>query len=117
MTFPEWAKPGLFGAAAGAVAISILGFTWGGWVTASTAKGMANEHARAEVTMAMVPHCVAMSAEDPERMAKMTTIREASGYNRRKAVEQSGWATLPGATSPDRHLAEACAEQLDLEKS
>ncbi|WP_417513795.1 hypothetical protein [Minwuia sp.] len=117
MTFPEWTKPALLGAAAGAVAISIVGFSWGGWVTASSARGMASDHARSEVTAAMVPHCLEMSADDPQRMTKLAAIRDANGYNRRKAVEESGWATMPGETSPDRHLAEACAEKLDLEES
>jgi hypothetical protein len=27
-------------------------------------------------------------------------------------LEKGGWATQPGATSPDYHLARACAEKL-----
>ncbi|WP_410349765.1 hypothetical protein [Yoonia sp.] len=32
MTVPEWTKPGAFGAVGGATILSVLGFTWGGWV-------------------------------------------------------------------------------------
>ena len=45
MTFPEWTKPGIYGALVGAVAVSILGFSWGGWTTAGGAKEMADDFA------------------------------------------------------------------------
>ena len=45
MTFPEWTKPGVYGALVGAVAVSILGFTWGGWTTAGSADEMARNFA------------------------------------------------------------------------
>lgn len=32
MTFPEWTKPGAYGAVGGATIVSVLGFTGGGWV-------------------------------------------------------------------------------------
>jgi hypothetical protein len=38
---PEWLKPGLYGAACGAVALAVIGFSWGGWVTGGTARTMA----------------------------------------------------------------------------
>ena len=31
-------KPALWGAAAGAIALAIVGFNWGGWVTGGTAE-------------------------------------------------------------------------------
>ena len=46
MNIPEWLKPALYGAAAGAGALAIIGFTWGGWVTGGTAKEMATDYAR-----------------------------------------------------------------------
>ena len=33
---------GLWGAVAGAIALAIVGFTWGGWVSAGTAKAQAD---------------------------------------------------------------------------
>jgi hypothetical protein len=30
MQIPEWLKPGLYGAACGAVALAVIGFSWGG---------------------------------------------------------------------------------------
>lgn len=117
MTFPEWTKPSAYGAVGGAIVVSVLGFNWGGWTTGSTAQKMAQNLAAEEVTLAMVPVCVNASAEDPERAAKLTTIQDASGYNRRKAMMATGWATLPGTDTPNRDLATACVEELELDGS
>ncbi|HEX5866187.1 MAG TPA: hypothetical protein VFY72_00660, partial [Beijerinckiaceae bacterium] len=38
---PEWLRPGLYGAAGGAVALAVIGFSWGGWVTDGKARQMA----------------------------------------------------------------------------
>ncbi len=117
MTIPEWTKPGVCGAFVGAIAVSILGFTWGGWTTSSNAQKMAQTHATEEVTLAMVPVCLDMSAADPDRIAKLATVQEATAYNRRKAMMDTGWATLPGSDRPSRDLAEACIEGLELDAS
>ena len=115
MTLPEWTKPGIYGAIVGAIAISILGFNWGGWTTGGTAEKMAQDLARDEVTSAMVPLCLERSVTDPMRVAKLASINEATRYKRRDAVMDTGWATLPSAEKPNRDLAEACMEQLGLD--
>lgn len=117
MSTPEWLKPGIYGAAAGAVAVSIIGFSWGGWMTGGSASKMATSMARDEVTLAMVPICLEISRLDPDRVAKLATIRSASTYNRRDAVMEAGWATVPGSESPNRDLAAACIDGLELDAS
>lgn len=117
MTFPEWMKPSLYGALGGAIAISILGFSWGGWTTSGNAQEMAEDHASEQVTLAMVPFCLSASASDPERVSKLAVIQDATGFTRRKAMMDAGWATLPGADEPDRDLAAACIEGLELDGS
>lgn len=117
MTFPEWTKPGIYGAMIGAVVVSIIGFSWGGWTTGGSANKMAKILANQEVTQAMVPVCLQLSAADPDRISKLATIREAKGYNRHKAIMSAGWATFPGTETPNRDLAEACAEGLELDVS
>ena len=117
MTIPEWTKPGIYGALVGAIAISILGFTWGGWATGGNAEKMARSFAGEDVTQAMVPVCLQRSTGDPERIAKLVIIKEAKTYNLRKTIMETGWATLPGTDAPNRDLAEACIEGLDLDAS
>lgn len=117
MTFPEWTKPGVYGALVGAVAVSVLGFTWGGWTTAGSAEEMADNFAAEQVTLAMVPVCLDLSEADAERIAKLVTLREASSFQRRNAMMETGWATLPGTDAPNRDLADACLADLALDGS
>ena len=69
----------------------------------------------APVVAALVPICLQISQDDPERIAKLATITEATTYQRRDAVMEAGWATVPGAEAPNRDLAQACIAVLDLE--
>jgi hypothetical protein len=115
MTTPEWLKPGVYGAAIGAVAVMALGFSWGGWMTAGGASELAVNRAHEEVVAALVPICLQIAQDDPDRIAKLVTITEATTYQRRDAVMAAGWATVPGAEAPDRDLAQACIAGLDLE--
>ncbi|WP_320179198.1 hypothetical protein [Roseovarius pacificus] len=117
MTTPEWLKPGIYGALLGAAFVGIVGFSWGGWVTGSSAEKMASEMAEDSVIAALVPFCLDMSRADNERIAKLATIREASSFKRRDAVMETGWATMPGSDGPNRDLAQACIEGLDLDAS
>ena len=57
------------------------------------------------------------SRADNQRVAKLATIREASSFKRRDAVMETGWATMPGTDGPNRDLAQACIEGLDLDAS
>lgn len=115
MRTPEWLKPGLYGFAIGAVAVAVAGFSWGGWVTGSTAEQMATDHAKAEVVAALVPICLEQSGQDPRLAQQLTALEEAKSYKRRDMVMESGWATMPGSDDPDRSVANACMERLAAE--
>lgn len=117
MTFPEWTKPGIYGAMGGAIAVSLLGFTWGGWTTNGNAQAMAQDLATHEVTLAMVPVCLGISADDPTRTEKLAILQDLSGFGRRNAMMETGWATRPGSDTPDRDLADACLAGLELDGS
>ena len=115
MNIPHWVKPGIFGAVIGAALVGIAGFSVGGWVTEGSATQMANAISHNNVIAALVPVCVANSQMDTDRDAKLETILAASSsYQRRNALMESGWATVPGSTSPDRDLAQACLTKLNL---
>ncbi len=112
MNTPEWLKPGLTGAAAGAAALAIVGFTWGGWMTGGTAKAMASSQARMEVVAALVPICLEQSKQDPAATETLAKIKSATKYKRSQMVMNSGWATMPGSGDPSRGVATACLEKL-----
>jgi len=113
MQIPEWSKPALYGAIAGAVAISIAGFSWGGWVTGGSAKAMAASEARLQVVAALVPICVEQSTRDPNVTATMASLKgEAASSKRGDMLMKAGWATMPGSADPDRNVAKACMDKL-----
>jgi hypothetical protein len=115
MNTPEWLKPGIYGAVAGALVVGIVGFSWGGWVTGGTAHDRATAMSHDDVVAAMVPVCLEKAQNDPDRTAKLTVIRDARTYQRRQALMETGWATMPGAENPDRDIAQACLASLDVE--
>jgi len=45
----EKIKPILWGAVGGAIALAVIGFNWGGWVTSGTAEARAKETAATAV--------------------------------------------------------------------
>ena len=112
MNIPEWLKPGLTGAAAGAAALAIVGFTWGGWVTGGTAKEMAADQAKLEVVAALVPICIQQSSQDPQVVETLAQLRDASGYQRSDMIMKAGWATMPGSSEPNRNVAKECIKVL-----
>jgi pimeloyl-ACP methyl ester carboxylesterase len=114
MASREWVKPAVYGALGGAVLTMVLGFSWGGWVTGGSAQAMAVAESKSAVVAALVPVCLQMSQNDPDRLAKLTLISEAPTYQRRDKLIEAGWATAPGAETPNRDLAQACIASLDL---
>lgn len=108
MTTREWIKPAVYGVVIGAIITGVVGFTWGGWVTAATSNERALSMSRDQVVAAMVPVCLDQASADPERATKLDTIRAATTYQQRDALMAAGWATIPGAEAPDRDIAQAC---------
>jgi len=112
MKFPEWLKPAIYGGIAGATAITIGGFSWGGWVTGGSAKEQANDQARLAVVAALVPICVKQSSQDPNVAATLAGLKGESSYKRGEMLMKTGWATMPGSVDPDITVAKACMDKL-----
>ena len=106
-------EPVLWGAAGGAVAVAVIGFMFGGWVTGGKAAELAQQRAEKAVIAALAPICAdkfrhAKNAD--ENLGKLKAI----GYSWEQGtyVSKGGWATLPGSNEPDSGVAQACAEML-----
>jgi dienelactone hydrolase len=112
---PKWFEPGVYGAGVGAVALAIVGFSVGGWVTSSTAQKMVSDQVRVELTAAFVPICVERSKRDPEFEATVAKMKSTTSYNRSDVVMAAGWATMPGTDEPNRDVARACVDELGVE--
>jgi hypothetical protein len=114
MNMPTWLSPGLYGAACGAVAVAIVGFTWGGWVTNSKAELMSQTASQAAVVTVLTPLCLDLARRDPDFVAKLVELKKASSYSRDEFVIKAGWGALPGTVDPNRAVAAACATKLVL---
>jgi dienelactone hydrolase len=108
-----WVKPGIWGAVIGSVLTMIIGFGWGGWVTAGTADQVARQQANAAVTSAPTPVCLAKAKRDPASAKKVGELRAIDySYQQQQFVIEAGWASMPGSDEPNRQVAETCASQL-----
>lgn len=113
MEFPSQIKPALYGAVCGAAALALVGFTFGGWVTGSTAAELARQQADKAVVAALAPICVdkfRQTANADENFGKLKAI--GFSWERGTYVSKGGWATLPGSEKPNSGVAQACAELL-----
>jgi hypothetical protein len=103
----------LQGIAIGAVASMAVGFSWGGWVTSATANRLAAEQASTAVVAVLTPICVEKFMQNADAHANLAALRKiSSNWQQGDYLEKGGWATRPGATSPDYELARACAGKL-----
>jgi pimeloyl-ACP methyl ester carboxylesterase len=103
-------KTALFWACVASVVLTlIIGFSWGGWVTAGTARQTAEAAALDAVVHRLAPICVVQSGRDPAKGEKLVALKDESSWQRGEYVGKQGWATMPGEPEPDRKVAEACA--------
>ena len=107
----------LQGAAAGALATIVIGFYWGGWVTGGSNKEMVQRSATTAVVAALAPICVDRFQAQAGAAANLTELKKISSWQQASFIEKGGWATMPGATSPDAAVARACADLLGNLKS
>ena len=112
MQIPVWLKPGLWGAASGAVVMAIVGFSQLGWKTDGTAQQLALDRANTAVVEALVPFCIDKAQMQTQQAALASFQAEQSSYSRSDLVGKAGWATLGNAKAPDSSLARECSKQL-----
>jgi alpha/beta superfamily hydrolase len=113
MKIPASTEPFLYGAAAGAIALAIIGFNFGGWVTGATAKERASARVDLATVELLAPICVAQFQKGPEAKARLATLMGTDRWDQSDYVSKGGWATMPGSSAePNRDVAEACAKTL-----
>jgi hypothetical protein len=105
-------KPALWGAVAGAVAISVIGFSSMGWTLGSTAERMAADRAESAVVSVLAPICVEKFQQQANSAAKLIEFKKAASWDQRALIEKGGWATTPGAEKMNSAVASACVDKL-----
>jgi hypothetical protein len=102
----------LQGAVAGFLATVVIGFYWGGWTLARTAKQMADQTASTAVVAILAPMCADKFRLATDVTANMTELKKTSSWMQDSYIEKGGWATFPGTTASEREVAQACANLL-----
>ena len=98
-------KPAIWGAIGGAIAATVVGFVWGGWVTGGKAVIMADNSAEAAIVLAFTPLCIARAEQQP---AQLELLKKESRWSRGDFVVKAGW--VANVTEKYRSdVASACA--------
>jgi pimeloyl-ACP methyl ester carboxylesterase len=103
-------KTVLFWACAGSVILAtVIGFSWGGWVTGGSARETAaNAAAQARQEVAAVV-CADRFMAASDAGVQLTALQEIeSSYAQTKFIQDGGWATImPASSSADRQATAA----------
>lgn len=105
-------KTVIWGAAIGAAAITVVGFSSLGWRSSSTAEQMAADRAETAVVGVLTPICVEKFQHQANASTKLAQLNKVSSWDRESMIEKGGWATAPGSDTPNSAVARACAERL-----
>jgi hypothetical protein len=110
MNIPVEVKPALWGAVCGAAALAILGFTWGGWMTAGSAALQANQRASDAVVAALAPICADNFRRDQASVERLVELKKVSAWEQAGFIQRGGWAKIPGSEAADTTMSRACAK-------
>lgn len=111
MKLPVQMKPVLWGIAGGAIALAIVGFTWGGWVTGSKAEAAASQRANAAVVAVLAPVCAERFKLAGDATANLAALKKVDSWSQGEFIEKGGWAKVAGSNPPEQvtAVAKACA--------
>ena len=108
----EMIKPFVWGMVVGAIVLLIVIFSTGWVLTSYSAQAKAEEMAEKAVVDHLAPICVEQFLKDPNKEERLKELKEKSSWVRGDYVKERGWATMPGAESPARGVADECARRL-----
>ena len=93
-----------------AIVTIALGFTWGQWVTGSTARTMAATQGEETLVKRLTPICVHQFKGDPAKVEKLKAMKALDSWQQADYVKTQGWATMPGEQDPETRVANECAK-------
>ena len=98
--------------AAGAIAVMVVGFNWGGWTTGGTARSMAENAAASARDQLVAAVCVDRFQAGNDAHAQLGALKALGAYERGSFVEKGGWATMPDKIVPTGTATRLCADKL-----
>ncbi len=103
-------KFGIGGLVCGAIVAMIIGFGWGGWVTASNNQKMSDT----AVLASQAAICVAQYVKEPNSQEKLKEFEAVESYKRSEFIEKSGLDIMPGQKVASFGVANACVAGLEV---
>jgi len=100
------------GGVVGAVAVAVIGFSWGGWVTGASASKQAAVAAHDATVTALASICADRFRAQGDATVKIGELSKVSTWDRGGFIERSGFALMPGSKTADSDVARACADSL-----
>ena len=94
-------KPGIWGVVIGSILTMIVGFSWGGWTTSSTARQVAMQQTDAAVSAALLPICLAAGKADRGHAKKLNELTAmTSSYDQTEFVMKPDGRPSRGKRTP-----------------
>ena len=114
---PAETTPALWGAAGGAIALAIIGFSWLGWVSHATAERQSARRANDAVVAALAPICADRFLHNINATANMAELKKVDSWKQGSFIEKGGWSVMSGTTLYGSDVADACARLLAAPKT
>jgi hypothetical protein len=95
-----------------AVATIVIGFTWGGWVFGTTFEAKSAQRVNEALVRGYALVCIDRFKQQANVEQKWTELAKVQAYRRDTYIQETGFATPPGSTSPNPAIADACADAL-----
>src|SRR3981189_448539 len=105
-------KPAVWGAVAGAAAISFVGFSQFGWTLGSPAARLDHDRADSGIVRVLAPLCREKFQLQSDSATKLIEFKKAPSWDQRSLIEKAGWAMMPGTEKSNSAVATACADKL-----
>jgi len=109
MNIPVETKPAILGALGGAIVLAFVGFSYADWNTAAQTETQIAKKSRTAVATALAPVCADNFKRDAKFAANLVELEKLETWSRSGFIEKGGWATMPGAKSPEPEVDSACA--------
>jgi hypothetical protein len=108
---PKQLKPALWGAVGGALALAIIGFTWGGWITGGKADLLARQKVQAALVEVLTPMCVDKFNKATDAQTRLVELKKlTSSWDRERFVRDNDWAKF--GKDSNSQVVDACASEL-----
>ena len=94
------------------LATVMVGFAWGGWVTASGAQRLVADARQDTRDRLAAGICVARFEAAPDAAQKLAALKATVRWKQSDFIAKGGWLTIPGISGPLSDAGSMCLERL-----